>query len=102
MRIEYLAALILMGCASSAEQKPIATKSTPLDGPYVRVIATKSDIVYNYKLRGDSPTGYELAEADANKFCKARWGEQAVPKTQVSCATHNSSATICAVTFQCQ
>lgn len=99
MRIELLIAAALIGCSSLPEPKP---KASPLDAPYVRVITSKSDILYNYKLRGDSPTGYELAEADANKICKSRWGLQAVPKTQVTCGSHNDSATICAAAFKCQ
>lgn len=99
MRIKYLLVLALMGCASSPEQKPMAPKAEPA---FVRVMATKTDIVYNYKIRGDGPTGFELAELDAERFCRSKWGLTAAQKTQVSCASYNSSATMCAVTFRCQ
>lgn len=99
MRIELLLAVVLIGCANSPEPKPMATKSEP---PFVRVMTTKSDLVYNYKVHGDGPTGFELAEADAEKTCRIKWNLVAAQKTQVSCATYNSSAMVCAVAFECR
>lgn len=99
MNIKYLWVLALVGCASSPEPKPIATKSEP---PFVRVMATKTDIVYNYKIRGDGPTGFDLAEQDAERLCRSKWGLPAAQKTQVSCASYNNSATVCAVAFECR
>lgn len=99
MNIKYLLVLVLMGCASGPDQKPMATKVEP---PFVRVMATKTDIVYSYKIRGDGPTGFDLAELDAKRLCRSKWGLAAYQKTQVSCASYNNSATMCAVTFHCQ
>lgn len=96
--IIYLA-LTLMGCASSPEEKQLPSK---LDSPFVRIITTKTDLLYNYKLRGDGATGFELAEADAEKICRSKWGLRAVQKTQASCGSYDNSATICAVAFMCQ
>lgn len=94
-----LCALILVGCASNQETKPIATKSEPV---YVRHLTSKNDLLYTYRVHGDGATGYELAEADANKVCQSKFGLQAVAKTQPNCGVYNTSQMHCAVTFTCR
>lgn len=90
--------MMLFGCASSSVQPPVEAKSSIL---YVRHMATKNDILYTYRITGDGPTGFELAEADAEKLCRSKWGLGAVQKTQPSCGVYNSSPMTCAVAFQC-
>lgn len=94
-----LCTMALVSCASSPEPKPIATKSEPI---YVLHLATKSNLLYTFRIHGDGATGYELAEADANKICRSKWGMGAAPKTQPSCGVYNASSMQCAVTFKCQ
>lgn len=98
-RLAYLVPLLLAGCASSPDLKPIASKTEPV---YVRHLTSKDDLLYTYRIHGDGATGYELAEADANKVCKSKWNLGARQKTQPSCGVYNSSQMQCAVTFQCQ
>lgn len=94
-----LLSIALVGCASSPEQQPMAMKSEPI---YVRHLTTKNDLLYTYKIHGDGPTGFELAEADANKVCRSKWGLSAAQKTQPTCGVYNTSQMNCAVTFKCQ
>jgi hypothetical protein len=99
MNIKYLWVLALLGCASSPEQQPIATKSEPV---YVRHLVSKTDILYTYRVHGDGATGFDLAEADAEKVCRSKWGMGVSQKTQPSCGVYNTSSMQCAVTFRCQ
>lgn len=98
-RLPYLVLLLLAGCAFSLDQKPIASKSGPV---YVRHLTSKDDLLYTYRIHGDGATGYELAEADANKVCQSKWNLGAIQKTQPSCGVYNASQMQCAVTFRCQ
>ena len=98
-RFAYLVFLLLIGCASSQENKPMATNPEPV---YVRHLATKSDILYTYRIHGDGATGYELAEADAAKYCRSKFGLDVGQKTQPSCGVYNTSQMHCAVTFTCR
>lgn len=99
IRFAYLGLLLFMGCASSTDPKPIAVKPEPL---YVRHLATKSDLLYTYRIHGDGATGYELAEADAAKYCRSKFGLDVGQKTQPSCGVYNTSQMHCAVTFTCR
>ena len=91
-------AIVLMGCASSPEQEPMLTRSEPV---YVRHLTTKNDLLYTYRIHGDGATGYEQAEADANKTCRSKWNLGVAHKTQPSCGVYNTSSMHCSVTFQC-
>lgn len=93
-----LCATLLIGCVSSPGQESMGSKQEPA---YVRHMATKNDILYTYRITGDGPTGFELAEADANKICRSKWGLAAVQKTQQTCGVYNTSAMHCSVAFQC-
>lgn len=99
MNIKYLLVLALVGCASNQETKPIATKSEPV---YVRHLTSKNDLLYTYRVHGDGATGYELAEADAEKVCRSKWNLGAVESVRPNCGTYNASQMQCAVTFRCQ
>lgn len=99
MRIQYLLAVALIGCASSPGQKPTGTKPEPA---YVRHITSKTHLLYTYKLRQDGATGYELAGTDAEKVCQAKWNLHAYEFTQPTCVTNDSNQTTCSVTFRCQ
>ena len=93
------ALLGLIGCASNPEQKPNGTKQEPA---YVRHITSKTHLLYTYKLQTERGTGYELAEADAEKVCQSKWRLHAVVRDQPNCGTYNNTAPGCAITFQCQ
>lgn len=99
MNIKYLLVLALVGCASNTETKPLATKQEP---PYVRHMTSKTNLLYTYTLRGDGATGYELAEADAEKVCRSKWNLGAIESVRPSCGTYNAGQIACAVTFRCQ
>ena len=94
-----LFAMALVGCASSLDPKPIAAKPEPV---FVRHLATKTDILYTYRLHGDGATGYDMAEADAAKYCRLKFGLEVAQKTQPSCGVYNTSQMHCAVTFTCR
>lgn len=94
-----LITMALVACASSPDPKPIAAKSEPV---YVRHLATKADILYTYRLHGDGATGYEMAEADAAKYCRSKFGLEVTQKNQPSCGVYNNSQMQCAVTFTCR
>lgn len=99
MRIKYLAVLALIGCSNAPEIKPVASKPEPA---YVRHLATKNDLLYTYKIPGETVNGFELAEADAEKLCRSKWNLGVIQKTQPTCAVYNTSSMQCAVTFACQ
>lgn len=101
MNIKYLAVLILMGCASSPDQKPIATKS---DEPFRRVVASKDDLLYNYHLGIQYPNLFERAEADANTWCKRKYNLAAVQRTPPQCGVYINQGKqdqVCTVAFKC-
>ena len=93
-----LLATSILGCASNQETKPISIDAKPT---YVRHLVSQNDLLYTYTVTGDGPTGYALAEADAEKTCRSKWNKGAVQKTQPSCGVYNSSKMNCAVTFRC-
>lgn len=99
MRIEYLLALVLLGCASGSEPIPVATKPEP---DFTRHITSKTHLLYTYKLQTERGTGYELAEADAEQVCQSKWGLHAWQRDQPNCGSYNTSAIGCAITFQCR
>lgn len=93
-----LSAFVFSGCASSPEQKPVTPKPEKL----VRHLTDKNSLLYTYPLNGERISGYEQAEADAERVCQTKWGLHAVERAQPSCGSYDGKYPGCAVTFRCQ
>lgn len=99
--IVHLMALVLIGCASSPEQQPMAIKP---EEPFRRVVASKDDLLYNYHLGIQYPNLFERAEADANTWCKRKYNLAAAQRTQPQCGVYINQGQqdqVCTVAFKC-
>lgn len=94
-----LSVAVLFGCSTAQEMKPMATSQSQ---PFVRHIISKTHLLYTYRLRTETSTGYVLAETDAAQVCQTKWGLQAYESVQPSCVTNDNNQVTCAVTFRCR
>lgn len=69
------------------------------------MMRTERHLFYTYKLGVNMPNGYEIAEADAAKWCSSK-GKGVIELTQPQCTTFvedgKQDTVMCGVTFRCQ